>query len=242
MKTLIDGLSVQARWHTRHGHRLADLLAALSQAGPFEITIGPARPLEPVALIGVQVLIVLTRAVPYLMAEVETIAAFVRRGGGLILMSNHADLPGRNPSNHARHDAVLAKALGATVTESWFRSAVPGLLSEVPVESTPHPILAGPAGEIRRLVCRNGTSVAGATLVPLARWPATCTEASSGRASNGDILAGAFGLDDGRVLLTGDSGMTGSWNTFFPGQGLFDRGDNAAFMVNAAWWAAGLES
>ena len=241
MRVCIDEQSLQARAH-RHdgGLRLKDLLrllegdvgASVSFAGAEGLTGIDARP---------DVLMILTRPEPYDPAEIDWVVEFVRDGGGLLLLANHGDLPGRNPNDHASNDAVLAARLGASIETAWFQLPPdpPRLLSIGGEWIDDHEITAG----ITEVVINNGTSVLTSDVRPLVRVPMECVDLRDGRDPRGRAffvaLDGGEGLPDGyrgRAVIGGDSGFVGGRRSIWPGPGLLDLGDNAPLLRNMILW------
>ena len=102
MRIGLDGDCLQAVQHLRDGERLAFLL------GESESTLSASsdvlNSLTDRALAGLDVVLLTTRVSPVSDGEQRAVRSFVERGGGLVMLSNHGDLPGRNPNDHTRHD------------------------------------------------------------------------------------------------------------------------------------------
>ena len=269
-RVLLDGQSAQAIVHRWDGVRLRDVCEALTETGGFEVAFsddgvplsdqlqhvavfvitsryGPpvagefAHPQERIRASG-------TRPEPAYSAEdLAAITGFVARGGGLLLMSNHGDLPGRNPADWTRHDRALGGAFGVSIEPAWFAGPPPDrALPTIDASCllTDHPIIRGGEGDVpvRELVVGPCCALKGGPdAVPLVRLSPTMVDWRDGRPVNGHRFAVA--LDEtqerhGRVVVAARSGFLGSAGTEFPGPGLFQRADNRRFVVNAVRWLA----
>lgn len=91
----------------------------------------------------------------YSAEDLVAITGFVARGGGLLLMSNHGDLPGHNPADWTRHDRVVAAAFGVTIEPAWFAGPPPEAFPTIDETCllADHPIIRGREGDapIRQL-------------------------------------------------------------------------------------------
>jgi hypothetical protein len=245
---LIDSLGLQARVHLRDGRRLADLLAALAAAPGFRVAFSPSAPLTAGVLKGRDVLMLTTRKkadADYAEAEIASIQGFVQRGGGLLLMSNHGDIPGRPYPDLTASDARLAGRFGIEIENAFFASTEWGRAVEIREESLSHdhPVLRGiaAANPVRSLVINNCSSIRPGAGVALAFLPETMLDHRDGRSPRSRCLAVALDqrASGGRVVVTADSGFIGSEGTTFPGTGLIAMGDNRRFIVNILLWLGG---
>jgi hypothetical protein len=256
MRVLIDSNGLQARVHAQDGRRLSALLERLETLPQCAVRFSAPGPLTAAALRESDVLVVTTRRgeeCAYTEEELAHIPAWVRRGGGLLLMSGHGDIPGRPYPDMTKHDAQLARKFGIEIENSFFASPVWGQLVELSGESllASHPIISGGARErpVRSLVTRNCCSIicaAGAALVSLTKamvdyrngLPAQCRHFAVA------LDAGAADAADlgGRVVVVANSGLIGTEGTQFPGLGLIEKGDNRIFLQNAVSWLANLNS
>lgn len=242
MNILVDSLGLQARVHLRDGRRLADLLAALAAEPGFRVAFSPPEPLAPGRLAGHDVVMLTTRKhseADYTEPELDAIEDFVRDGGGLLLMSNHGDIPGRPYPNLAASDARLARRFGIEIENSFFASPEWGRPVEIggACLNRDHPILRGIGKEnpVRSLVVNNSCSIRPEGHIPLVFLPAAMRDHREGRPP----AARCFAVARDRIVVTADSGFIGSAGTTFPGAGLLNHGDNLRFLVNMLLWLGG---
>jgi len=247
MRVLIDGNSLQARAHAQDGRRLATFLDLLRAIPGCHAALSPAGPLTAGLLADQDVVVITTRKwqdAPYSSQELECIPAFVRRGGGLLLMSNHGDVPGRQPLDMTRSDALLAHQFGVEIENAFFTHPEPKRLSELTGADllTTHPIIRGAVGEepVRLIVTNNCCSLVSTDGAPLVRLNDRMTDQRNGFPAQGRCFAVALEnsvqTGRGRVVVVADSGFIGAEGTTFPGVGLIERGDNARFALNAVRW------
>ncbi len=248
MNLLIDSLSLQARVHLHDGRRLATLLENLAAHPGVRVDFAPPAALSADTLKGQDVLLLTTRKpaeADYAEAEIVAIADFVRCGGGLLLMSNHGDIPGRPYPDLTASDARLARRFGVELENAFFAAPEWGRPVEIRSENLNlnHPALAGipPQNPVRALVINNCASIRTGPAAPLAFLPQTLVDHRDGRSPASRCLAVALDRDlaGGRVVVTADSGFIGSPGTTFPGVGLLGRGDNLRFVVNTLLWLGG---
>jgi hypothetical protein len=247
MKVLVDGNGLQTRAHAQDGKRLATFLARLAVLPDCHVTLTLEAPLTAELLGEQDVLVITTRkwqTSPYAPAELDCIAAFVRAGGGLLLMSNHGDVPGRHPLDMTRSDALLARAFGVAIENAFFAHPEPNRLSEFCEADllTTHPIIRGAAGEapVRSLVTNNCCSIISPDGAPLVYLTGQMVDQRNGFPVQGRCFAVALEnsaqVGRGRVVVVADSGFIGTEGTTFPGIGLIEHGDNARFARNAVRW------
>ncbi|MCU0857991.1 MAG: hypothetical protein MUC65_06270 [Pontiellaceae bacterium] len=250
MKILIDSLGLQARVHLRDERRLADLLKELAAQPGVRVDFSPSEALSTEQLASCDVLMLTTRKMAeadYTEAEMDGIQSFVRDGGGLLLMSNHGDIPGQPYPDLTASDARLARRFGIGIENSFFASSEWGRPVEISGESLnrEHPILCGigEANSVRSLVVNNGCSIRTEDGVPLVFLPAAMRDYREARTPALRCFAVAHdrkhGGLRGRVVVTADSGFIGSSGTTFPGAGLLDQGDNLRFVINILLWLGG---
>ncbi len=121
MRVLIDSLAVQARIHRKDGKRLADFLQSLQRLPDCAVAFSTPAPLSEESLLHYDVLVITTRKkmdADYTETELIAIHEFVQRGGGLLLMSNHGDIPGRPYPDMTASDARFVRLLPTTVAVS----------------------------------------------------------------------------------------------------------------------------
>jgi hypothetical protein len=245
MKVMLDSNSLQARAHAQSGQRLASCLALLN-ALPAETAFSPRGPLTAEVLAGQDVLVIATRKwqdLPYSDAELDCIVAFVQRGGGLLLMSNHGDVPGRYPNDMTQNDARLAQRWDVTVENTFFASPTPNVVVEFsgPDLAASHPIVRGaPNGSpVRSVVTNNCCSLRLLAGAPLIRLNRQLVDQRNGWSVDDRFFAVAVAegvTQRGRVVIVADSGFIGTAETTFPGIGLIEHGDNGRFAQNCVAW------
>ncbi len=245
MNILINRIGLQAQVHLRDGRRLADLLADLAARPDLRVAFSPPVALSADLLNGQDVLMLTTRNkadADYTEAEIASIEGFVRRGGGLFLMSNHGDIPGRPYPDLTASDARLARRFGIEIENSFFAAPEWGRTVEIREEdlTQDHPVIRGMALEnrVRSLVFSNCSSILPGEGVPLVFLPEAMIDNRDGRSPQSRCFAVALDLSapGGRVVVTADSGFVGSEGTTFPGAGLIARGDNRQFVINILLW------
>lgn len=205
----------------------------LYRTGRFELRSNP-RGVELTAgsLAGVAVLVIpeANRLLPA--AEAEAIWEFVRGGGGLLLLGNHA---GSDRDGDGQDGADVADALLAAAPELGIRLVKNDIEREDPTTALgEHLLLRGPSAPVRALSFFDATELTvEAPAVELARRART--EPGTG------VLAAAVSLGTGRVVVVGDSagaddGTGHPGNTLFNGWNDYDNGE---FYVNCVSWLAG---
>ena len=243
MRVVLDRFALQSRVHFDDGVRLASFIAALAQ----EAEVAFVGPLLPEALADADVLVIPTRSLaepnagptltsgrPYADSEIDAVTAFVHRGRGLLLMTNHGDVPGRAP-DHTEQDARLAACFGVTIERACFSSdAGPSKLVTMP--GGHHPVLDG----VRTVVTMTSTSILADQGIPLVPLEPAMTDRRGGLDPHGRFFAVAV-TGIGRVMVVGNSGFIGTRGTRKPNHGLFAEGDNGRFVVNAVRWLAATE-
>jgi hypothetical protein len=247
MRVLVDGNGLQARAHAQDGRRLATFLALLRDLRACHVTLTPETPLTADRLAEQAVLVITTRkwqTSPYAPEELTGIPDFVQRGGGLLLMSNHGDVPGRHPLDMTRSDALLARVFGVAIENTFFAHPEAHTLSEFSAANllTTHPIICGAAAEasVRSLVTNNCCSIRAPDAAPLVGLAGQMTDLRNNFPCQGRCFAVALAdcapVGRGRVVVVADSGFIGTAGTTFPGIGLIEHGDNARFALNAIRW------
>lgn len=251
MRVLIDSRGLQAQVHREDGRRLGVFAAALEQMAGCSMTFSTGSPLTGKELSDCDVLVVTTRypaEQAYTQSESTAIRDFVGDGGGLLLMSNHGDLPGSNPHDMTQYDAIMARRFGVGLERTWFQNPSMGQLTIFSSSSllAGHPILAGDPKEeaVQTIVTNNCSSIdaggRGHALVALSpemrdlRNGCTPTGRLFAHALDAEADAGLVGK--GRVVTVADSGFIGNEDTVVPGPGLIGHGDNARFIKNVVRW------
>ncbi len=250
MRVVFDSLGLQALVHRETGSRLSTLVSGLEARG-CSVGWTPGEPVSSGTLSECDVLICTTRYpdddLAYTEAERGAIRRFVVSGGGLLVMSNHGDLPGSNPVDLTRHDAVLAAEFGVTLRCTWFEGPVFGGLSTLSEASflRAHPIIQGEGrSPLRSVITSNCCSLVadhGQSLIALAP---EMRDLRRGGAPKGELFAVAVAGDEagagwvgrGRLVVISDSGFIADDESLAPGPGLIGRGDNALFIDNVVRW------
>jgi len=263
MKILIDSLGLQARIHQQDGKRLEKFLREARRLAGWEAYFSPPTYLTRDLLDDCDVLMITTRKIqdtPYIEDELAAIPGFVQRGGGLLLMSNHGDVPGRPYPNMTLNDALLADQFGIQIENAFFASPEWKKLVEISGADlqAEHPILSGAqSGQpVRSLVTNNCASLRpGADAIALVFLPGTMQDYRNGYPPQARCFAAAVdrggAAGQGRVIVTADSGFIGSKADsqpalitanadIRPGFGLIEAGDNLRFILNALLWLGGL--
>ena len=148
MRVLIDSLGLGAPVHLEDGRRLGVFMSTLEQIAGCSMAFSTGSPLTGLELSDCNVLVVTTRYPrehAYSQGERTAVRDFVGDGGGLLLMSNHGDLPGSNSHDLTRYDAMMARQFGAKLECTWFQNPSMGELWTFFSNSllAGHPILAG---------------------------------------------------------------------------------------------------
>jgi hypothetical protein len=168
-------------------------------------------------------------------AEVEAVEAWVRKGGGLLLIADRA--PFGAPAR------PLARALGVTLDDNTIlRKGADGkpdgvLTIDVAADGEKsHPTFEG----VSRVVYVVGESIDGPG--PILRAPAGTYSGATAQAAEGPSAAGkpialAFSHGRGRVVIIGDAGIASAFGSV---GGATHRGiseaDNAQFVRNVFRW------
>lgn len=243
MQVLIDGKGLQARQHLIDGQRLCTIITSLRKWHDAGFTNGDTK-LSPDRLGRCHVLIVPTwpaRQQQYSAREGETIQDFVRRGGGLLLMSNHEPFH--------KNDAQLARLFDIEFQPTYFRNRlhnVPTVLAGEMLNAA-HPIISGASEQqrVRTVVtntcssirCANGSPVIFVSREMVHRTTEQQPQQDQLFAHALDLNVHADSNGTGRVVTVADSGFIGSPWTEVPRAGLVTWGDNLQFVQNAVLWA-----
>ena len=253
MRVLIDSLGLQAQVHLEDGRRLGVFISTLEQIAGCSMTFSSGSPLAGQELGDCDVLVITTRYPrehAYSQQELTGVRGLVVDGGGLLLMSNHGDLPGSNPHDMTQYDAIMARQFGVELERTWFQNPSMGELSRFSSSSllAGHPILAGGPNEepVQTIVTNNCSSIVagerGHSLVALSPEMRDLrneiTSANRLFAHALDMETDADSVGKGRVVTVADSGFIGNEDTFVPGPGLIGHGDNARFIKNVVRWLA----
>jgi hypothetical protein len=252
MRVLIDRKGLQARCHLTDKLRLGVFLTELLSAS-YLVAFSSDPTFTAHELGEYDVLIITTRPFQgqgYTQEEIRDILDFVRNGGGLLLMSNHAGRSDRHRNDQRKHDAKLASRFGVTLEETFFEHSLQGELTRISGSalSVEHPIVAGASGElpVRSIITNTCCSIVcdeGERLVLLS---SEMVDRRGGRSPEGrsfalalDKHSGLNSKDKGRVVVIADSGFVGTDLTTRPGPGLIGHGHNLRFIMNAVRWLGG---
>ena len=251
MRVLIDSLGLQAQVHLEDGRRLSVFLSTIKQIAGCSIKFSTSSPLTSLELSDCDVLVVTTRYPrehAYSQGERTVVRDFVSNGSGLLLMSNHGDLPGYNPHDMTQYDAMMTQQFGVELECTWFQNPSMGELWTFFSNSllAGHPILAGDQKEaaVQTIVTNNCSSIVtggrGHALAALSpemrdlRNGYTPADRLFAHALDAETDAGLVGK--GRLVTVADSGFIGNEDTVVPGPGLIGHGDNARFIKNVVRW------
>ena len=117
MRVLIDRNGIQADQHLKDRLRLTVFLTELL-ADSYWVAFSSKPTLTAEELRHCDVLVITTRSpeeCDHTPPEIANILHFVRNGGGLLLMTNHADRPGGSRYDFRKHDAKLASEFGVVL-------------------------------------------------------------------------------------------------------------------------------
>lgn len=249
MRILIDAKSLQARQHRRDDQRLCTFLSVLRRR--HTVDFSRKASLTGDELSQYYVLVVTTRypeSHKYTAEELDSLRAFVSDGAGLVLMTNHADWPGRSPNDTREYDAELARVFGIIIQPTFFRNHldnVPTVVAGGSLEAE-HPIIAGGSEEERvsAILTNTCSSIRCEQGQPLISLSGEMVDRKTGRtAEPGQLFAHALDMSatdshgEGRVVTIADSGFIGSRWTEVPGPGLIKWADNLRFVQNTIRWA-----
>jgi hypothetical protein len=249
MRVIFDSSSLQAQYHLRDNHRLSTIITEL--ISNQNIVIFSSLPeLDDQELNNSDVLLITTRFPRnYSTDEIQIIRNFIIAGGGLLLMSNHADWPSRNLKDLRQHDAKLAVAcdIGITFEPTFFRhfeDSEKTILSRKTLNKN-HPIISGassgnPVRSVLTNTCCSIDVKVGDCIVSLS---SEMVDKRNQYSPDGRCFAHAIDGSlhqeskfEGRVVSLADSGFIGTDGTSYPGPGLIGHGDNLRFIINTIRW------
>jgi hypothetical protein len=250
MRVLIDSQGLQAQVHLEDGRRLGVFMSTLEQIAGLSMTFSAGLELAGNELSDCDVLVITTRYPKehaYSRSELTAVRNFVGDGGGLLLMSNHGDLPGSNPHDMTQYDAIMARQFEIGLECAWFQNPSEGELLRFVSGSllAEHPILAGGQKEeaVHTIVTNNCCSIiAGSRGQALVAFSPEMKDLRNGSTSADRLFAHALdsqeaaGVGKGQVVTIADSGFIGNEDTDIPGPGLIGHGDNARFIKNVVRW------
>ena len=251
MKVLLDSMGLQAQVHLAGRRRLARFLSTLESIPDCSVSFSSGPTLTWKELREHAVLVITTRypaEVAYSGQELTWIWDFVRLGGGLLLMSNHGDLPGSNPHDMTQYDAQVGHLFGVDIECSWFQNPASVELSVLGGKDflTSHPIIGGHGEEdaVRTVVINNCSSIVAEGFGhPLVSLSQDMVDLRNGNSPQNRLFAHALDPQtaghlsiEGRVVTVADSGFIGDEGSTVPGPGLIGHGDNAQFVKNVVRW------
>lgn len=259
MKILFDLYGQQIQAQVNQGNRLTGMFATLNDAGyAYDIAKGG---LSDTALTGYDVLILTTRMDnPFEKEELAAITNFVKNGGGLWCMANHAGFSlGNIDNNHVRYTGSVCSTFWSAYEAAAY-SSTNSANNEVSLTGSNlsnHPTITGQNGWP---IVKGGNSTVVNTVVTrsfCAVYPNQFSQSIGAlqglnyvenTQNKAPITAGvlwSIGLSDqdnvgkGRVVICGDSGWLGNTNSNWPGPGEYQNGDNAQYMLNTVTWLSG---
>ena len=169
--------------------------------------------------------------------EVRAVEAWVKKGGGLLLIADRAPFGG--PAR------TLARALGVTLDDNTIlRKGEDGkpdgvLTIDVAADGEKtHPIFTG----VSRVVYVVGESLAGPGVVlraPAGTYSGPTNQATEGPPAAGKPIILAFSHGSGRVVVIGDAGIASAFGSVGASshRGISEA-DNARFVRNVIRWLA----
>lgn len=205
-------------------NRFLDLLQSITE----NYAISEGRIAES-ALAGYNLLIVLTRLIPFFPSEIDVIHEFVANGGNLLLMSNH------EPDH--QFDAPLAEKFDVKLWGDTYWSGERGRYSTLMENDLrKHRIITGSGEHMEvqsivtnttcRIECDRGDVIA---------YLADNMVRRKGEGAENPSERKIFAIsieEKGKIVITADSGFVGDKGSTFPGWGLIEEGDNILFIRN----------
>ncbi len=202
------------------------------------ITYGNAS--NPLDLSAFDVFVLPEPNVLFTAAQQAAVLAFVRNGGGLFMISDHA---GSDRNDDGADSVQVLNDLMGRGDPFGFSIDVADIGSDNPaVLGAPDDVLAGPFGTVRGTIIRDGTT---ATLHPgdnpAVKGEVFRTGSSASGTTGAAVATSSYGT--GRVAFWGDSsalddGTGQAGNTLFDGWN-DPAGTDAALALNATAWLAG---
>jgi hypothetical protein len=245
LRLLLDSRAMQTRVHVEDGVRLDTFIKAMEAAGVT--VVFSADRLDADSVRGADVVLIPTRHAvdgnEYSPAELTALARFTAEGGGLLLMSNHGDLPGQKPWDHTRHDRVLAARFGVDIRPAWFEQQESGgpTTFEGDLLNSDHPVFAATDSHraVRTVVASACAAISRGTGTPLVSLAPSMVDLRDGLAISEYLFGCALERTSarrGRVVVLANSGVIGSAGSTRPGPGLIEHGDNLRFVLNTIAW------
>ena len=249
MKILFDSKGLQTKHHLRDNQRLSALITMLMREQHL-ISFSSPPDIDIQELNVSDILLITTRSSDeYRSNEIKNIKKFIEAGGGLLLMSNHADWPSRGLKDTREHDAKLAVDCDLRIDfeRTFFCHKQDGqrtILSGSDLNQN-HPIISGGSHgkPVKTIVTNTSCSIlatSGDFIVSISnqmedkRSNLSPSNRSFAHAIDGS-LNGEYNIS-GRVVAVADSGFIGTDGTSYPGPGLIGYGDNLQFILNTILW------
>ena len=253
MNILFDSMGVQVQVQQETGNRLTTWTTSLQNAGYELVYTDYSQPIE-CQLDGNDVLVILTRqwtqvpngaiftcpapaspplpnAIPkfwnfsYNRYDLGGIVKWINDGHGLLLFTNHTELPGTAPY-FPIYDIQLAAALGITLVYATFNLSA---FTLNPAPGAPPAIFDGvtsiQALDSGGIVPGNGT-----VLIPL---PAESIDSGPyGYEASEHAFGVLYEVGKGKVIVLGHSGIPANDSTCWPSPGQIGAADNEQFLNN----------
>jgi hypothetical protein len=172
------------------------------------------------------VLAILTRIYLLSQKEISDIKEFVKKGGNLLLMSNHPPF--------CEFDNPLAESFGFTflsLTYPWHRGGY-GLTTIKDENLRSHEITRN----MKKGIIFNNSCRIKINEDSNMKILATLPEEPEPNNIFAVVINKPFGKQSGNVVGIADSGFTGNDGTKSPGPGLIGKGDNIKFLSNIFRW------
>jgi hypothetical protein len=244
MKVLIDKDGLQAQTHLVDGKRLSTFLSLFGNVPDCTIEFSTEDLSDRKLLANTNLLIIATRNKAFKPKEISAITDYVWQGGGLLLMSNHGDIPGKYDYNYTKNDAHLASQFDVTIENTFFAHPQPKIFFTL--EQTDfaknHPVISGIQGQkaVRSIVSNNCCSLTLSAGTPIISFNNSIIDHRNGLPARNRHFAVALEKTekvlDGRVVIVADSGFLGTDGTTYPGRGMIECGDNSSFVQNIIFW------
>lgn len=225
-----DRQFLQKKAHSENNPRLRTAFEIIESAWILE----REKPLFALSGLGHgDVVVTGSRRCAYADKEVEALYGFVKRGGGLLIMSNHGSNPPGKNNDFAQFDRKLFKRFDLSLECTWFEEDDGSLIELKP--SSDHPIFEA----VDTIAVNNCSSIMASGETAVVRLPATLRDKFSGCSGQGRAFACALDSNQdfqGRGLFLTDSGFIGTEGTNRPGPGLIHKPDNKRFLRNTYEW------
>lgn len=247
MKILFDSKGLQAFHHLYDKKRLCSLITELILLD-FDVRFSNNNSLNLDLLSQYDILIITTRKpnpnFQFKDLEMESIHNFVNNGGGLLLMTNHADcVELNNNSDLTINDSHLAEKFDVVIEKTWFENK--HRINNLTIIynnsfNNEHPIIKGISviNKVNTITINNCSSIKPSNDIEIIiKIPREMKDYRNNNNRNEEnIFACSLELNNGRAFFITDSGFIGSEGTKYPGPGLINYGDNNKFILNTIKW------